>query len=252
MNGTGRPKLLYRYRPFGFPGDERELAVFNENILYFPKRSQFNDPLDCTPPSLLATREELEAFIDGRTEEEFPELTAEQQQEKALELKQCAPEELYRFARELAEHFGILSLASRSDNSPLWSHYTNVHRGFCLEFDASKEPFTAAHEVRYTRRRPPFDLSLDSAAYRANAENFVLTKHIDWQYEGEWRVIIPWGGASYPLPPEALTGVIFGLAISSADRNRVMSSIELGRCRPAIYEAKVNEKKFGFDIERLS
>ena len=252
MKETGAPALLYRYRPFGFTGDERELATFRKSCLYFPSRSQFNDPLDCTPPSISISRAELDAFIDRRTEEEFKELTLEQRRAWATELKQSSMDDIHRFGIQVAEHLGILSLATRRDNFLMWSHYTNSHRGFCLEFDASMKPFCSAHQVIYTSRRQAFNFSCDPAASRANAENFVLTKHADWKYEGEWRVIVPKGCKSYPFPPDALTGVIFGCSISDADRNRVMSSIRLGRCRPAIYQARGNEEEFGLEIEPVS
>lgn len=252
MEEASRPALFYRYRPFAFPGDERELDTFKRSCLYFPSRSQFNDPLDCTPPSLSDSRAELDAFIEIRTEEEFKELSIEQRREKAAELKQSSMDEIYDFSVQVADHLGILSLATKRDNVLMWSHYANSHRGFCLEFDASMEPFCRAHRVIYASHRQPFSFATDPAANRANAENFVLTKHADWEYEGEWRVIAPKGRESYPFSQQALVGVIFGCSMSDADRNRVMSCIRLTRCHPAIYQATGNEKEFGLEIDRVS
>src|SRR5712691_9526530 len=124
MKEASPPAILYRYRPFGFTGDERELATFTRSCLYFPSRSQFNDPLDCTPPSMSVSREELDVFIDRKTEEEFKELTLEQRRAKATELKRCSMDEIRRFSIEVAEHLGILSLATRRDTFLMWSHYT--------------------------------------------------------------------------------------------------------------------------------
>src|SRR5712692_11029236 len=115
------------------------------------------------------SREELDVFMDRKTEEEFKELTLEQRRAKATELKRCSMDEIRRFSIEVAEHLGILSLATRRDTFLMWSHYTNSHRGFCLEFDASTKPFCSANQVIYASQRQAFNFSIDPAANRANA-----------------------------------------------------------------------------------
>ncbi|MGH7948443.1 MAG: hypothetical protein ACREQF_04395, partial [Candidatus Binataceae bacterium] len=76
----------------------------------------------------------------------------------------------------------------------------------------------------------------------------VLTKSQDWSYEDEWRIIVPKGRSFYDFRPDALTGVIFGPAISEADRAKVQKWISQGPCRPNLYQARLNEQDFRVDV----
>jgi hypothetical protein len=116
-----------------------------------------------------------------------------------------------------------------------------------LEFDTSKEPFTGACPVEYRSDRRLFDVY---GSPEANAKSFVLTKYYDWAYEDEWRVIVEKAREKYPFEPEALTGVIFGFAISAADKNMVNAWIDRGHCRPIRYQAKLKKGDFGLIIRR--
>jgi len=130
----------------------------------------------------------------------------------------------------------------------IWSHYANSHQGFCLEFDISKAPFENAHRVRYQRKRALYDLS--AVHEKANATNLLLTKYIDWRYEEEWRIIVDKGGATYPFPPEALTGVIFDCHMSEADKIKIKNWINQSPCSPLLYQARLSSRQFRLDIER--
>jgi DUF2971 family protein len=45
--------------------------------------------------------------------------------------------EAYRQQLELEGECGFLSLSERRDDLLMWAHYAEMHRGVCLEFDAS-------------------------------------------------------------------------------------------------------------------
>jgi Protein of unknown function (DUF2971) len=173
-------------------------------------------------------------------------LTAERQA-KAQDLKEYRYEEIERMTQELVDYLGILSLSTKRDSILMWSHYANGHKGFCLEFDAEKEPFRAARAVRYLRDRRSYRPFATSD--KENAENLVLAKYQDWDYEAEWRIVIPKGRETYSFAPEALTGVIFGYLTSDGDKAKVKDWINRGRCHPVIYQARRSTSEFGLDIE---
>jgi hypothetical protein len=162
-------------------------------------------------------------------------------------MKKCSVAEMERGNQEFVDELGILSMSSKCDNILMWSHYANSHRGFCLEFDSSKKPFSSANHVEYLSNPRPFD---PYGSHEANARSFVLTKYDNWAYEDEWRVIVPRCRENYSFEPEALTGVILGFAISESDRNRVNAWIDRGHCHPVRYRAKRKEGDFGLIIER--
>ncbi len=146
----------------------------------------------------------------------------------------------------MADYFGVLSLTSKRDSVLMWSHYANSHKGFCLEFDTSAKPFASARKVQYRETRHSFDVD---ASPEETATSFLLAKHKDWEYEDEWRLIAPKGRKKYQFPPYALTGVIFGSAISGADKIKVKEWIGKGRSRPRRYRAKLKRTEFALDIE---
>ena len=254
------PAKLYRYRPLGFPiqkcrncgaaidsseREQQEKIVFNGQ-LYFPSRTQFNDPFDCIAPSLAGIpRKRLEEFIDLRVMESTG-LSVTERLEIAHHLKQKPYEEITRMTQEVADNLGILSLSEKRDNILMWSHYANSHHGFCLEFDVLKASFGKAHCIRYLQGRYEYDLS----AVDTNAKNLLLTKYKDWSYEKEWRVIADKGRTIYPFPTESLTGVIFGCSISETDKRKVTLWIDQSPCEPLLYQAKLSSRHFGLDIAR--
>ena len=253
-----RPARLYRYRPLGVPvqrctssaeielseRERREKIVF-EGSLYCPSRTQFNDPFDCIASSLEGiSQKRLEEFIERRAMEAFPELSVAERREKAQQLKLNPYEEIPRMTQEMADDLGILSLSEKRNNIVMWSHYANSHQGFCLEFDISKAPFGSAHPVRYQQKRL-YDLS----AVHTNAKTLLLTKYKDWRYEEEWRIIAEKGGVTYPFPPDALTGVIFGCRMLETDKVKVVNWINQSPCTPLLYQARLSSRHFRLDIE---
>jgi hypothetical protein len=171
--------------------------------LYCPSRTQFNDPFDCIAPSFDSISAKcFEEFIERRALEEFTELSMEERREKARDIKKSSHEEIQRMTQELADYLGVLCLSAKRDNILMWSHYANSHQGFCLEFNAAKEPFASSHQVQYQRKRCDYDMS--AVHEKKNAVNLLLTKYEDWHYEAEWRIIVDKGGAIYPFPLEAL------------------------------------------------
>lgn len=115
----------------------------------------------------------------------------------------------------LSNFFRIACLSERNDSILMWSHYSNKHTGFCLEYDFKQMKYTDFDEddasllllflfpVLYSNKRiyPPNDL-FQQAKFKFYNENKklkreaiilrgLLTKCKVWQYEKEWRFICP-------------------------------------------------------------
>lgn len=124
---------------------------------------------------------------------------------------------------ELTNQFGILSLTESPDNIAMWAHYSNVHTGLVLIFNADDEYFTtnsdindslrAIDKIRYSNKKIIFK----SLKYITSGPMF--RKHKNWEYENEWRMIRLLKVNShlkfpniylFDLPPSAITGVIVG------------------------------------------
>jgi hypothetical protein len=94
----------------------------------------------------------------------------------------------------------VFCLTPVSDSTLMWSHYTNKHRGLCLEFGVENQLFGSAREVAYVSSYPKWSPHLLGDA----GAQVLLTKSDDWRYEREYRIVGLAEGVPRPLGP--LTG----------------------------------------------
>lgn len=126
------------------------------------------------------------------------------------------------FVNQVGNYVGILSLTESPDNIPMWAHYAKVHTGFVLIFRTSNSFFKGnskikfqglLNKIKYSNNRIIFDslveLSMESFFYKRKS----------WEYEKEWRMVLPLQFASskkdpdiylYDIPPSTISGVILG------------------------------------------
>jgi hypothetical protein len=144
---------------------------------------------------------------------------------------------------------GMLCLSGKWDNTLMWSHYTDDHRGFVIEF-AGTDPFfdLGFEKVVYSAERP---LLLNRPDGRNDPAVF-NTKSPDWEYEEEYRKveyfgkehILPDGGKfiefpplseidqqNWPIhlrdvPPSAIRKVIFGYRASEETKLRLRTALK--------------------------
>lgn len=146
-----------------------------------------------------------------------------------------------QFQQRFGERFGVLSLSEIPTSLLMWADYGDCHRGFVIEFDSSSTFFSpcAARgaigllaKVVYTAERPAiiaYDPSLRVEEYAERLiRNVLLTKGLDWEYEQEWRMVLPLDDPQgfphtvidrlhlFPLPSTAVTAVILGARAADA------------------------------------
>lgn len=148
--------------------------------------------------------------------------------ENALRLLECCQDEFekvfYRTLIDEQKRRSIACLTESNDNSAMWGHYADSHRGFCIEYDFQKI-LTACSEkcadvqhctslmmspaiapmiytdVRYDASQIILPLLLSRMADLAHTAikpfyedllvivKSLLTKSSVWSYENEWRMI---------------------------------------------------------------
>lgn len=93
----------------------------------------------------------------------------------------------------LADKVFLICL-SKSWRSPLlWSHYADRHKGMALEFDV---PDRFIEHIKYQKRRIKFD-EIKLANREDTTKKLLTTKYVEWAYEDEARIIIPFKGVTY-------------------------------------------------------
>ncbi len=91
---------------------------------------------------------------------------------------------------ETNKRLRICSFSLINDSLLLWSHYSNEHKGFCVEYDflddGSIRPFI--QPIIYRDKVHKIEIFEEYTTMQMIASS--LIKSSDWQYEQEWRLTI--------------------------------------------------------------
>lgn len=135
---------------------------------------------------------------------------------------------------ELQSSYKICSLSERVDSMLMWSHYGCNHTGFAMEYDftslhRNESPTFTLWPVAYTDKL--IDVTHILRARRAGKDYnelfgiaASLCKALDWQYEREWRWVLPDDDRSVEgfNRPAPLKAVHLGARISDADALNIL------------------------------
>jgi hypothetical protein len=246
---------LYKY----VTSDRIDILI--DGFVRFTQPAAFNDPFEMSPfIKEIASDAEIEAILDdqhvARVNEEYMKQNREfrrahkfesylkgfPKDELLVEIKASAHGKALDQIREslpvsFNQALGVLCLTTKFDNLLMWAHYANSHTGFVIEFDGDHPFFkrefldvsslTGIDEeltkdyghlikVDYQDQRPQISVSSVKSF-----ESF-LVKSREWEYEDEWRMLMPSAHADlvkdnqpfdtllYKLPINAVTKVILG------------------------------------------
>lgn len=217
---TAMSETLFKYQPFNI----QSLANLKNRTLWFSSPSSFNDPFDCAVPVLPKdmSEEDFHRAIEYFEREhglESVSLNARDQFGKpSAEFRQVlVPAVLNAIEGEdsFYRRRGVACLTKRADEMLLWAHYADGHRGFCLEFDGTDEPFSRARPVQYSDDLPSVNIINVLSEQNGDAvfDAMLLTKAKCWAYEDEWRVIHAEENKAYTYPWQKLKAVYFGAAM---------------------------------------
>lgn len=224
-------QTLYKYR--GYTAYALEMLINRE--LYFASPEQLNDPYDCR----INIRDSLRAAIDLAEKEQNKKI-----QDRLTQFRKI--DHVYeKMDLDLAS-VGVFSLSKIPIHVLLWSHYAANHTGFCIGFrlpdslstHKNTHHIVGASDVGYSTGNPFVEYFREVAAAQAIPEwnEFwvallsigMAVKAETWKYEEEVRILRENPG-SVPFSPYDLTEIIFGLNMSSRNREtirRILSSSE--------------------------
>lgn len=216
------PNRLYKYQPL----TTHTLANLKGRRIWFSAPAQFNDPFDC---GISVVQPDLSDIDFQRL---FDRYRSQQDDPTSWETRYLEGGRVtHRFKEEVRrgigaafeerrriqfEQRGVSCLCENKDDLLMWAHYADGHKGFCLEFDGSQEPFSKARKVSYADSVPlvnPMKLLLDPEHF-APLEAMMLVKSTHWAYEQEWRLLHIEPNRPYTYPWQALTGVYIGAAMA--------------------------------------
>ncbi len=229
--------------------------VINKNLLdsliksrfYFAKPELLNDPFDCNIDILRVVKHAIEK--------------ADNTLEKKLIKFYNDYVMIERFRNNINE-LGIGSFPLNSDETLMWSHYGDDHKGVCIRYDfpmsflENDEEITGASKVEYLENRVSEWISNNISLFESNNFSFVTklltivltSKAPVWGYEEEFRIIRPVAGL-YNIPRSSLTNIVFGLQTSKEDKQLITSIANKYYDNIKFSRVVRNSNDFGIEIE---
>ena len=274
------PSKLYKYRTF----NEYSIDALKKSALFMSKAAELNDPFECAVSIvsdeyffeslrrgicktyqekqifneteikflLSATRHDFFDFIESRSDlfkvkkgllEEFTNRIIKDNQSSINR----------KASQTNLNNILICALSETNDNPVMWSHYSNEHKGFCIEYNFAN--FTPAPHQSWYMLNPIIykDIIPDFSQYYFNHNNFnnliatyaAMIKAKGWEYEEEWRLILPWGevdGKGMLINAPKPTAIYVGCRASESD---ISSLKEIVKCEEIpVYQMKRQENSF--------
>jgi len=267
------------------------LQILENRLIRFSPPSAFNDPFEFLPSiKSIATPNELLEFVKEDAKKRGPELFEQSglsalgvseesfnnyltsflsnAEDFALQMMKAAiPRTQQTIFDSLNNNVGVLCLSEKNDDLLMWAHYADCHKGFVVEFDADssffnrklsdKDSFRHLRKVRYNHRRPAVTLT------DTNDEEIFLTKSSHWEYEAEWRIMLPLADADstvtvrgevvslFEVPLAAIKSVIFGAKFPESLSNDTMESLSFleGYESLEFYKARIHLTDYSVVIE---
>jgi len=260
------PEFLYKYRSLANRDWVQQIIAGCQ--IYYPAPEQINDPFDCKMPPIksfspwwaryrMASSQFATCSEQIEVWRKYLELRIRNNAELGELEKPLLPDEETEFNRILSDEIeqklnatGVLSLSAVCDNTLMWSHYGDGHRGICLKFRLDEWPALKINiqEVKYPPDRLLLQLDFKTLHEGKAVEAIVLTKDRLWSYECEWRSLARTSG-TIQFPEAALVGIIFGCQISTTHADWLRSIVP--RTHIKFYQAMKKATEFGLDIREV-
>jgi hypothetical protein len=243
---------LYKYLP------PSRIDVLEKCLIRFTQLGDFNDPFELNPHiNKIAEQDEIKKLVDRNfeqlIEDEYsnnPLLAAFISKQSFIQLAKgkealvknavlgmeqqvvsLLPGILQYSANSL---LGALSLSELSNHELMWSHYAAQHKGYVIGFDRNHSFFnqkiTPDDELRHLEKINYLDKPPEINLMHAAGAELFFAKSVKWEYEVEWRMLLPLSESSekienspfpfylFHFPSDAVKEVILGARVSSMDR----------------------------------
>ncbi len=246
--------FLYKYRCVS----DLSLKMLKESKYYFARVHDFNDPLDCAvepvyelPPieKIIENQAKVLQYNEG--------ISSQEALHKSQIIRDIPITELEKLLEKLRDdiqsilrnELGILSLSAKNDSILMWSHYSDYHRGFCIEFKRTLDnPLSKAMPVEYYEEYPNFNYFDDLPG--KICLRMILIKAFVWSYEVEWRGIQK-ANTEMGYTDDMITGIIFGLRMPEDHKNKIYQILQ-DKKHIKFYQAELLPRKFKLAITEVN
>jgi len=142
-----------------------------------------------------------------------------------------------KIRKSIVDTTGVTCFFSAEPDNPLmWAHYADNHKGFCIEYDVTKE-IEDLHEVNYSSQYPTVSATELIFSPRETFKRVLTTKISNWSYEKEYRLIklhelTPKSpGKKIPLPEGMkISRIITGINMNKKRKLELLREMEKNFC----------------------
>jgi hypothetical protein len=146
----------------------------------------------------------------------------------------------YEYKRNLIDklkihknYLGIYSMSKTWKNELLWAHYSDSHKGFCIEYElddmisenSKTIIFPKIIEIEYSKDPPIYTLEgMNEINEEKLLSMLIGTKSRPWKYEKEVRLVFKDNGEQ-EINNNAIRSIIFGARASDEDIKKTISKM---------------------------
>lgn len=245
---------LYKY----MNDDEKALDIFTEETLYFNQPMFFNDPFDCQFSFENNHKVTIKEITEGLKQKNISKISMSEKFRLKAKASHLIKTDTFfdSVLRMTSESMYITCFSQSPLNLLMWSHYSNKHKGYLVEFkfpvkksiiygvglSANFIPFP----VNYSNEYPKINNN-DKKDSKTSFQKMILNKSSDWSYEEEFRIIRrgkSLGNIQKYPSGIVLSRVILGINIGNNFKEKLIKAV-------GIYEAKHKKKLELFTAEKV-
>jgi hypothetical protein len=262
---------LYRYFPLGYLDATKNneqfsyvIEMLRNGTFLFQNPMNFNDPFDCKPKFKmnLENPEEYELLCNQmRKENPYCGYAGAVSILDKLKLDPKKTDKLIEMLEngfnENMKKSGIMCFSGKLKEILLWSHYSNGHKGYCIEFDYGEikkyldsNEIGALEPVVYSNDYPARTYA--SVDPLENIKSIIFTKSKKWAYEKEYRLLIPNMDNNPTLPLTCIKSIYFGVKISDADYSKMMDLIDNVKTSINLFKMHLAKDKYNIYPVRIN
>jgi hypothetical protein len=264
-------KSLYKYRD---AGNSDHIESLRANAIWFAAPSEFNDPFDLGIPwryhsepdevirkgfQIMKDRDPViaqysEQQVAARSSQFIVNLPNDQYQRLSLD------RELHR--KEMLR-YRIFSASQERNHTLMWSHYSDGHKGFVIEYNAERLlDFIASTPLRvlgrvqsdfvkYAKMFPSINPYVENSDLRDLSDLTFYLKHQDWAYEKEFRIALgPFDHSSrekgllVSLEEGIVDSICFGLRMEEEQKSLLREAVSAWTKKPKFFQARYSDLSF--------
>lgn len=254
------PEVLYKYRAWSNPFHRK---LIKDQELFLASPADFNDPFENIPIRWdLLTYEDcfqknlemLSVFHKGKTKSELHQIAKEATDSKNLWHPDKLKKESETAIHNWNQSIGILSLSENCMNILMWSHYSDLHKGFVVGLNT--ESLMDDGEFDFLKRvvyQHDYPIISGNDEMETRFQNKFFTKSEFWSYEDEWRFSKSQvKNRVVKLRSSTISSIVIGCQMSKQEEQELITYVlNCTGSHVRIYRALKSAEKFELELQLI-